>query len=605
MSNLSALKDPVCGMTPKPDTPHRHVHDGQLHLFCSARCLEKFRAEPQRYLAPAEPNARSKQAAGAKYTCPMHPEIVRDAPGSCPICGMALEPITPGAAEEENAELRDMTRRFWVSLALTAPVLGLAMGEMIPGNPLAHRISPRAMVWIQALLATPVVLWGGWPFFVRGWASLVSRHLNMFTLIALGTGAAWLFSIAAAIAPGAFPASFRDAHGNVGVYFEAAAVIVTLVLLGQVLELRARGRTGAAIRALLDLAPKTARRIAGDGSERDVPLDEIAVGDRLRVRPGEKIPVDGIVLEGNSTVDESMITGEPVPAAKAAGDRVTGATVNGTGTLLIRADRVGAETLLAQIVAMVSEAQRSRAPIQKLADAVAGWFVPAVIGVALVTFAVWAWVGPEPRLAHALINAVAVLIIACPCALGLATPMSIMVAAGKGASAGVLFKDAEAIEVLRSVDTLSWTRPARSPRADRSWSNWPLHRASRRESSCDSRQASSAAVSIRLRARSWQAPRRVASCSRRPADSRRAPVEAWSGQSAAGRSRSATTRCCQSSVLIRARCASVLRRCAVKVRRRCSSRSTARQPASSPWRIRSRHRRPRPCASSTPTGCAS
>jgi Cu+-exporting ATPase len=454
MSNLAALKDPVCGMTPKPDTPHRHTHDGQLHLFCSARCLEKFRAEPQRYLAPAEPKAQINQPASAKYTCPMHPEIVRDAPGSCPICGMALEPITPGAVEEENAELRDMTRRFWVSLVLTAPVLGLAMGEMIPGNPLAHRISPYAAVWIQALLATPVVLWGGWPFFVRGWVSLVSRHLNMFTLIALGTGAAWLFSIAAAIAPDAFPASFRDAHGRVGVYFEAAAVIVTLVLLGQVLELRARGRTGAAIRALLDLAPKTARRITADGSERDVPLDEIAVGDRLRVRPGEKIPVDGIVLEGNSAVDESMITGEPVPAAKVPGDRVTGATVNGTGTLLIRADRVGAETLLAQIVAMVSEAQRSRAPIQKLADSVAGWFVPAVIGVALVTFAVWAWVGPEPRLAHALINAVAVLIIACPCALGLATPMSIMVAAGKGASAGVLFKDAEAIEVLRSVDTL-------------------------------------------------------------------------------------------------------------------------------------------------------
>ena len=388
------------------------------------------------------------------WTCPMHPEVVRDAPGDCPICGMSLEPALPSAEESESEELRDMTRRFWVSLALTLPVLALAMGEMIPDNPLAHRLSPSVSVWIQALLATPVVLWGGWPFFARGWASLVSRHLNMFTLIALGTGAAWLFSIAAALVPDAFPASFRDPHGGVAVYFEAAAVIVTLVLLGQVLELRARGRTGAAIRALLDLAPKTARRIADDGSEHDVPLEEIAVGDRLRVRPGEKLPVDGIVLEGSSAVDESMITGEPLPVAKKAGDRATGATVNGTGTLVIRAERVGGDTLLARIVAMVSEAQRSRAPIQKLADSVAGWFVPAVIGVALVAFAVWAWVGPEPRLAHALINAVAVLIIACPCALGLATPMSIMVAAGKGAGAGVLFKDAEAIEVLRAVDTL-------------------------------------------------------------------------------------------------------------------------------------------------------
>jgi P-type Cu+ transporter len=452
MADERARKDPVCGMTPKPDTPHRHVHAGHAYFFCSARCLEKFLAEPQRYLAPQTPESEVPPTAGGKYTCPMHPEIIRDAPGSCPICGMALEPIAPG--EEDTSELRDMTRRFWVSLALTVPVFALAMGEMIPENPLAHGGSPTAKAWIQAVLATPVVLWGGWPFFQRGYASLVSRHLNMFTLIALGTGAAWIYSAAAVLVPSVFPDSFRDPHGGVAVYFEAAAVIVTLVLLGQVLELRARGRTGAAIRALLDLAPKIARRIADDGSERDVPLDEIAVGDRLRVRPGEKVPVDGVVLEGASHVDESMLTGEPVPAAKATGDRVTGATINGTGMLVIRADRVGAETLLAQIVAMVSEAQRSRAPIQKLADSVAGWFVPAVIATALLAFAVWAWVGPDPRLAHALINAVAVLIIACPCALGLATPMSIMVAAGKGATAGVLFKDAEAIEVLRAVGTL-------------------------------------------------------------------------------------------------------------------------------------------------------
>jgi len=384
----------------------------------------------------------------------MHPEVVRDAPGDCPICGMSLEPALPSAEESESEELRDMTRRFWVSLALTLPVLALAMGEMIPDNPLAHRLSPSVSVWIQALLATPVVLWGGWPFFARGWASLVSRHLNMFTLIALGTGAAWVYSAAATVLPDAFPPSFRDAHGRVAVYFEAAAVIVTLVLLGQVLELRARGRTGAAIRALLDLAPKTARRIADDGSEHDVPLEEIAVGDRLRVRPGEKLPVDGIVLEGSSAVDESMITGEPLPVAKKAGDRATGATVNGTGTLVIRAERVGGDTLLARIVAMVSEAQRSRAPIQKLADSVAGWFVPAVIGVALVAFAVWAWVGPEPRLAHALINAVAVLIIACPCALGLATPTALMVGTGRGAQLGILIKGPEVLESTRRIDTI-------------------------------------------------------------------------------------------------------------------------------------------------------
>jgi Cu+-exporting ATPase len=383
----------------------------------------------------------------------MHPEIVRGEPGSCPICGMALEPMHPGA-DEESPELADMTRRFWGSLVLTLPVFAIAMSEMLPGSPLATRFEPRTLAWVQLALGTPVVLWGGWPFFRRGWTSLRTLRLNMFTLIAIGTGAAWLYSAIAAALPGIFPLSFRGPDGQVAVYFEAAAVIVTLVLLGQVLELRARSRTGAAIRALLGLAPRTARRIDPDGAEEDVPLDAVRVGDRLRVRPGEKVPVDGVVLEGRSAVDESMITGEPIPVTRRAGDRVTGATVNTTGSLLIRAERVGSETLLAQIVAMVAEAQRSRAPIQRLADVVAGAFVPAVIGVAILTFAVWGVWGPEPRMAYALINAVAVLIIACPCALGLATPMSIMVATGKGATAGVLFRNAEAIELLRDVDTL-------------------------------------------------------------------------------------------------------------------------------------------------------
>jgi Cu+-exporting ATPase len=460
MSEAAPLKDPVCGMSVRPDGPHRHEHEGKTYAFCSARCLEKFRTDPARYLAPAPPapagHAPAPHAAAParEYTCPMHPEVVRDAPGSCPICGMALEPITIVAEEERNPELEDMTRRFWVSLALTVPVFAIAMAEMLPGAPLAQRIAPSVLAWIQLALGTPVVLWGGWPFFVRGWQSLRTRHLNMFTLIAIGTGAAWAYSALAAIAPGVFPASFRGHHGQVAVYFEAAAVIVTLVLLGQVLELRARSQTGAAIRALLGLAPKTARRVNADGSEGDVPLEHVHVGDRLRVRPGEKIPVDGVVLEGSSAVDESMITGEPIPVAKTPGERVTGATVNGTGSLLIRAERVGSETLLAQIVQMVAEAQRSRAPIQGLADTVAGWFVPAVIAIAVPTAVVWALVGPEPRMAHALINAVAVLIIACPCALGLATPMSIMVATGKAATVGVLFRNAEAIELLRAVDTI-------------------------------------------------------------------------------------------------------------------------------------------------------
>jgi P-type Cu+ transporter len=397
---------------------------------------------------PAIPSAKTE------YVCPMHPEIVRAEPGSCPICGMALEPRVTSAEPEQNPELTSMTRRFWASAALTIPILLAAMGAYLPSAPLENIVSIRVLTWIELALATPVVLWGGWPFFVRGWQSIVNRSLNMFTLIGLGVAVAYLYSVVAALAPAIFPASFRDASGQVGVYFEAAAVITTLVLLGQVLELRARSRTGEAIRALLGLAPKTARLVEEDGSERDVPLDSVKPGDRLRVRPGEKIPVDGIVLEGSSSVDESMITGEPMPVEKQKGDRVTGATVNGTGSLIMCAERVGSETLLAQIVRMVAEAQRSRAPIQKLADQVAGYFVPIVIGAAVLTFVIWGLWGPAPRLAHGLVNAVAVLIIACPCALGLATPMSIMVAMGRGATAGVLFKNAEAIEQLRQVDTV-------------------------------------------------------------------------------------------------------------------------------------------------------
>jgi Cu+-exporting ATPase len=389
-----------------------------------------------------------------EYTCPMHPEIVRDKPGSCPICGMALEPRTVSDGEGENAELVDMRRRFWVSLAFTIPVFLIAMADVLPGLEGAGGISKRTLTFIQLILATPVVVWGGWPFFVRGWHSVINRSLNMFTLIGLGVFVAYVYSIVAALLPGIFPDSFRDAEGNVAVYFEAAAVIVTLVLLGQVLELKARSRTGAAIKALLGLTPKTARRVNDDGSEVDVPLDDVQVGDSLRVRPGEKVPVDGVVLEGTTSVDEAMITGEPLPVSKQSGDPVIGTTVNRTGSVVIRAEKVGADTLLSQIVRMVAEAQRSRAPIQKLADVVAGYFVPAVMGIAFLTFIVWALWGPDPRMTHALINAVAVLIIACPCALGLATPMSIMVATGKGATVGVLFKNAEAIEVMREVDTL-------------------------------------------------------------------------------------------------------------------------------------------------------
>jgi Cu+-exporting ATPase len=401
-------------------------------------------------LEPVTPAAATR----VEWTCPMHPEIVRDAPGSCPICGMALEPRTITLEEEANPELRDMTLRFWVALALSVPLVLVAMSHLLPVQALSRIVPEGARMWIELALATPICTWAAWPFYVRALRSVVNRSLNMFTLIGIGVSVAYVYSVVAALFPDLFPASFRDARGEVAVYFEAATVIVTLVLLGQVIELRARGRTGAAIRKLLGLAPKLARRIRDDGTEEDVPLEAVEIGDRLRVRPGEKIPVDGVVLEGASAVDESMLTGEPIPAEKTPGAKVVGATVNGTGSLVMRAEKVGADTMLARIVAMVAEAQRSRAPIQRLADRVSGWFVPTVILIAVVTFVVWGLAGPEPRMAHAIVNAVAVLIIACPCALGLATPMSIMVATGKGATMGILFRNAEAIEVLREVDTL-------------------------------------------------------------------------------------------------------------------------------------------------------
>jgi P-type Cu+ transporter len=443
------LKDPVCGMAVDPATAkHCTRHKGQSYYFCSSRCREKFETEPARYLTGAAPRS---PGIGGLWTCPMHPQIQRTGPGSCPICGMALEPMTPTGGDTANPELRDMTRRFWVCVGLSVPLVVLAMaGDML--NP--GLISPRTATWLQLVLATPAVLWGGWPFFKRGWSSMVSRRLNMFTLIALGTGVAYVYSLIAALAPGIFPPSFRGPDGGVPLYFEAAAVIVTLVLLGQVLELRARSQTNSAIRALLDLAPKRARLVRDDGTEADIALEEVVPGNRLRVRPGEKVPVDGTVLEGHSSVDESMITGEPLPVEKSPQDKVTGATVNSTGTFVMRAERVGNDTLLAQIVHMVAEAQRSRAPIQALADTVSGWFVPAVVAIAALAFVVWSIIGPPPAMAFALVNAVAVLIIACPCALGLATPMSIMVGTGRGARAGVLVKNAEALELMEKIDTL-------------------------------------------------------------------------------------------------------------------------------------------------------
>ncbi len=483
------VTDPVCKMTiDDKDAASTSAYQGATYYFCSKPCKEDFDKDPKLYLGekaltpipesasaytcPMHPEVRqtgpgvcpkcgmalepvepTAAAVKTEWTCPMHPEIVRDAPGNCPICGMALESKTITVLEQENPELIVMARRFKIGTVLTIPLVYIAMGGYIPAISPDKFLPMGILKWLELILATPVVLWGGWPFFVRGWQSIVTRNPNMFTLIGLGITIAYVYSLVAALLPGMFPAAFRGAHGEVGTYFEAAAVITTLVLLGQVLELRARSKTGAAIKMLLGLAPKTARRVK-DGTEEDVPLDQVQPGDFLRVRPGEKIPVDGVVTEGSSSVDESMITGEPIPVLKQAGERVVGATVNGTGSLIMRAEKVGAETLLAQIVHMVAEAQRSRAPIQKLADIIAGYFVQVVVGIAIITFVVWAWIGPEPRFVYALVNAVAVLIIACPCALGLATPVSIMVAMGKGATGGVLFKNAEAIELMRKVDTL-------------------------------------------------------------------------------------------------------------------------------------------------------
>jgi Cu+-exporting ATPase len=499
--------DPICGMEVEPSkAAGSHKYNGQIYYFCSHHCVTKFKEDPEKflksptsghvahghphehaaahtpqldkieqgtYVCPMDPEVReskpgpcpkcgmalepaapSAPTIKTEYVCPMHPEIVRSEPGSCPICGMALEPRTVTLEEEANPELIDMTRRFWIGVVLSAPIALLAMSDMIPGQPVQRIVSPRLLNWLQLVLATPVVLWCGWPFFQRGWASIINRSLNMFTLIAIGVGTAYVYSVVATLFPGVFPHSFRSHGGEVGVYFDAAAVITTLVLLGQVLELQARSKTSRAIKALLGLAPKTARLVRDDGSEEDVPLERVKPGDRLRVRPGEKVPVDGVVIDGATSVDESMVTGEPIPVEKTKGSKVTGGTVNGTGSFMMQAERVGSDTLLAQIVRMVAEAQRSRAPIQKLADIVAGYFVPAVVLVAVLTFIVWALFGPEPAMAYALVNAVAVLIIACPCALGLATPMSIMVGTGRGATAGVLIKNAEALEVLEKIDTL-------------------------------------------------------------------------------------------------------------------------------------------------------
>jgi Cu+-exporting ATPase len=447
------VKDPVCGMTVDPHTAkHRHTHEGRPYYFCSGKCREKFIAEPAKYLNPAAKPTAAAVPAGTIYTCPMHPEIRQEGPGSCPICGMALEPELVSAETQPNPELADMTRRFWIGLALTLPVFALEMGGHLTG--LHQWLGQQKSNWIQLLLATPVVLWAGWPFFERGWRSLKTRNLNMFTLIAMGTGVAWIYSVTGTLWPGLFPTSMRSHDGSVAIYFEAAAVITVLVLLGQVLELRAREQTSGAIRALLDLSPKMARRLRADGTDEDVSLDQVMVGEKLRVRPGERVPVDGEILEGRSAIDESMVTGESMPVTKSVGEKVIGGTMNQSGGFVMRADKVGRDTVLAQIVQMVAQAQRSRAPIQRLADLVSAWFVPAVIVAALVAFAVWSIWGPEPRFTYGLIAAVSVLIIACPCALGLATPMSIMVGVGRGAQSGVLIKSAEALERMEKIDTL-------------------------------------------------------------------------------------------------------------------------------------------------------
>ncbi len=456
MAAATTANDPVCGMTVTLGTGKPSLeHDGQTYHFCSAKCHDKFAANPESYLQPAAQKSKPILPKGTTYTCPMHPEIVREAPGDCPKCGMALEPMgVPAADAGPNPEVADFKRRLWVGAALTIPLLLLTMGPLVGLGLIRQKLGESTAQWVELILSTPVVLWAGWPFFVRGAKSVLNRSLNMFTLISLGVGAAYLFSIVAVLVPGLFPDGFRDAQGHVGVYFEAGAVIVVLVLLGQVMELGARERTGSAIRALLDLAPKTARVIRADGREEDIPVETVVVGDHLRVRPGDKVPVDGVVLEGRSSIDESMISGEPIPVEKVPGDTITGATINGTGSLIIEAKRVGADTLLSQIVDMVANAQRSRAPIQKLADSVAGIFVPIVIAIAVLAFIAWASWGPAPALSYALISAVAVLIIACPCALGLATPMSIMTATGRGAQVGVLIRNAEALERFAKVDVL-------------------------------------------------------------------------------------------------------------------------------------------------------
>lgn len=470
-TTATPLIDPVCGMIVTADSAFHRSHEGRHYVFCSQRCLDRFEAEPGRYVpagmdqTPGEPvkvtgsanegsHATPPGGDAVVYTCPMHPEVIRDRPGACPKCGMALEPRTAAAEAEENPELRDMSRRLWVSAVLAVPVFVSAMAAELWPERMAAWVDPGLRQWIEMILATPAVVWGGWIFYVRAVQSVIARHLNMFTLIGLGVAVAWVYSVVATLAPGIFPPSVLNEQGVVPVYFEAAAVITALVLLGQVLELRARSRTNAAIRMLLGLSPKTARIVRDDGGEEDISLEQVQPGDRLRIRPGEKVPVDGAVIEGTSHVDESMVTGEPIPVEKHPGVKVIGATINGTGSLVMQAEKVGVDTLLARIVQMVSEAQRSRAPIQRLVDIVSGWFVPAVVAIAVITFVIWGLWGPEPRLAHGVINAVAVLIIACPCALGLATPMSIMVGTGRGALMGVLFKDAEALEVLRRVDTL-------------------------------------------------------------------------------------------------------------------------------------------------------